>query len=199
MNNNTETPKEKYYVGQTLFAKDGKEGEKLFSELTEVGFYFTFRSTRKGNVMFHIYAHLSPTERDKEGFFVENNALREHLEYESMDAFGKKLPGHFFMTNQERGDSEKCLQFVKGKWAGDFWGDDKLYITPELFLYTNLEQAIRTVIPDFDVYGFDYAISREQWAVITSIDKGQYLKQAVDELAAWVDENTDPVMMILCM
>ena len=30
MNNNTETPKEKYYVGQTLFAKDGKEGENCF-------------------------------------------------------------------------------------------------------------------------------------------------------------------------
>ena len=189
---------EEYHVGQELNVGSRAEAYELSRKLDDLGLHCWWGRNKLGGFRVIIDAYHPPVTRDEDGYFVEDDALDDRILYE-MDRASEEAIDHFFMTNQERGDSENCLQIVRGKWKGTFWGDDKLYITPELLLYTNLEQAIRVVIPDFDVYGLDYTLSRDQWAIIKSIDKGRYLKEAVDELAAWVDETADPVLTILCI
>jgi hypothetical protein len=68
-------------------------------------------------------------------------------------------------------------------------------------LYSNFEQALKTVIPDFDIYGFDYTLFVAQWEAIKGLEKGKYLKQAVAELDAWLGPRTDDeiVMTIICI
>lgn len=191
-----------YQVGQILHVKDEKEGAALLEQLHAAGYYCNFRRNRDGNLRIHIYAHLAPTAKDADGFFVENDALEEHINYERELAFGKESPVRFFMSNEERQDSEDCLQFVRGRWDKRTpWGDDKLYICSGLLLYSNLEQALKTVIPAFDIYGFDYTLSVAQWEKIKELDKGKYLKQAVAELDAWLGPRTDDeiVMTIICI
>ena len=141
-------------------------------------------------------------QKDADGFFVENDALEEHINYERELAFGRESPVRFFMSNEERQDSENCLQFVRGRWdRQSYWGDDKLYICSGLLLYSNMEQALKTVIPDFDIYGFDYTLSVAQWEAIKGLEKGRYLKQAVAELEAWLGHTTDDevAMTIICI
>lgn len=192
-----------YHVGETLCVPDGKEGAALIEKLHTAGYYCYFRRDKDGFLIIHIYAHLTPATRDEEGFFVENDALQGHIEYESELVFGKKAPGHFFMTNAERQESENCLQFVRGRWdKQNYWGDDKLYISPGLLLYCNLEQAIKMMIPDFDIYGFDYRISFSQWEKIKRLDKGQYLQAAIGELDEWLKPYTDDpaiALTIICI
>ena len=131
---------------------------------------------------------------------MEDDALREHINYERELAFGSESPVRFFMTNQERQDSENCLQFVRGRWdKRTYWGDDKIYIRPGLLLYSNLEQALKTVFPDFDIYGFDYTLSATQWETIKGIEKGRYLKQALTELEAWLGPVADVALTIICI
>ena len=81
------------------------------------------------------------------------------------------------------------------------WGDDKLYISPGLLLYSNLEQALRMFYPNFDIYGFDYRLSTSQWEKIKRLEKGKYLKQAVAELDAWLGplNDDDVAMTIICI
>ena len=195
-----------YQVGQILHVKDGKEGAALLEQLHAAGYYCNFRRNSDANLRVHIYAHLTPATRDEDGFFVENEALEEHINYERELAFGRESPVHFFMNNDERQDSEDCLQFVRGRWDKRTpWGDDKLYICSGLLLYSNMEQALKTVIPDFDIYGFDYTLSAAQWEAIKGLDKGKYLKQAVAELDAWLgptakSANADEIVMtIICI
>ena len=191
-----------YQVGQTLRVKDGKEGEQLIEKLHSAGYYCYFRRNSDGYLLVRIYAHLTPANRDEDGFFVENDALREHVDYEKEFMFGENAPLRFFMSNEERQDSEDCLQFVRGRWDKRTpWGDDKLYICSGLLLYSNLEQALKTVIPDFDIYGFDYTLSVAQWEKIKKLDKGKYLHQAVAELDAWLGPRTDEevAMTIICI
>ena len=191
-----------YQVGQTITVPDGKEGATLLEELHTAGYYCYFRRNNDGNLQIHIYAHLTPTTMDEDGFFVEDDALVEHINYERELAFGSESPTRFFMTNEERQDSEDCLQFVRGHWDKCTpWGDDKLYISSGLLLYSNLEQALRTVFPDFDIYGFDYTLSAAQWEKIKGLQKGQYLKQAVAELEAWLGPTVDAeaAMTIICI
>jgi len=191
-----------YQVGQILHVTDGKEGAALLEQLHAAGYYCNFRRSKDGNLRIHIYAHLTPTTRDADGFFVENDALEEHINYERELAFGRESPVRFFMNNEERQDSEDCLKFVRGRWDKRTpWGDDKLYICSGLLLYSNLEQALKTVIPDFDIYGFDYTLSVAQWEKIKGLDKGKYLHQAVAELDAWLGPRTDDeiVMTIICI
>ena len=191
-----------YQVRQVLHVKDGKEGAALLEQLHAAGYYCNYRRNRDGNLRIHIYAHLTPTTRDEDGFFVENDALEEHINYERELAFGRESPVCFFMSNEERQDSEDCLQFVRGRWDKRTpWGDDKLYICSGLLLYSNLEQALKTVIPDFDIYGFDYTLSVAQWEKIKKLDKGKYLHQAVAELDAWLGPRTDEevAMTIICI
>jgi hypothetical protein len=191
-----------YQVGQILHVTDGKEGAALLGQLHAAGYYCNFRRSKDGNLRIHIYAHLTPTTRDEDGFFVENDALEEHINYERELAFGRESPVRFFMSNEERQDSEDCLQFVRGRWDKRTpWGDDKLYICSGLLLYSNLEQALKTVIPDFDIYGFDYTLSVAQWEKIKELDKGKYLHQAVAELDAWLGPRTDEevAMTIICI
>ena len=68
-------------------------------------------------------------------------------------------------------------------------------------MYSNLEQALKTVIPAFDIYGFDYTLSAAQWETIKGLEKGKYLKQAVAELDAWLGPTNDDeiVMTIICI
>ena len=191
-----------YQVGQILHIKDGKEGAALLEQLHAAGYYCNFRRSKDGNLRVHIYAHLTPTTRDADGFFVENDALEEHINYERELAFGRESPVRFFMSNEERQDSEDCLQFVRGRWDKRTpWGDDKLYICSGLLLYSNLEQALKTVIPDFDIYGFDYTLSVAQLEAIKGLEKGRYLKQAVAELEAWLGPTVDAeaAMTIICI
>ena len=191
-----------YQVGQILHVTDGKEGAALLEQLHAAGYYCNFGRSNDGNLRVHIYAHLTPTTRDEDGFFVENDALEEHINYERELAFGRESPVRFFMNNEERQDSEDCLQFVRGRWDKRTpWGDDKLYICSGLLLYSNLEQALKTVIPDFDIYGFDYTLSVAQWEKIKELDKGKYLHQAVAELDAWLGPRTDEevAMTIICI
>ena len=191
-----------YQVGQTITVPDGKEGAALLEKLTENGYYCYFRRNNDGNLWIHIYAHLTPATRDEDGFFIENDALKEHLDYESELMFGKNAPARFFITNEERQDSEDCLQFVRGRWDKQtYWGDDKLYISPGLLLYSNLEQALRMFYPNFDIYGFDYRLSTSQWEKIKRLEKGKYLKQAVAELDAWLGplNDDDVAMTIICI
>ena len=191
-----------YQVGQTITVPDGKEGTALLEELHTVGYYCYFRRNNDGNLQIHIYAHLTPTTMDEDGFFIVNDALREHINYERELAFGRESPVRFFMSNEERQDSEDCLQFVRGRWDRQrYWGDDKLYICSGLLLYSNLEQALKTVRPDFDIYGFDYTLSAAQWEKIKGLDKGKYLHQAVAELDAWLGPTTDDevAMTIICI
>lgn len=191
-----------YQVGQILHVKDGKEGAQLIEKLHSAGYFCNFRRNRDGNLRVHIYAHLAPTTRDADGFFVENDALEEHINYERELAFGRESPVRFFMSNEERQDSEDCLQFVRGRWDKRTpWGDDKLYICSGLLLYSNLEQALKTVIPDFDIYGFDYTLSVAQWEKIKELDKGKYLHHAVAEQDAWLGPRTDEevAMTIICI
>ena len=189
-----------YQVGQTLRVRDGKEGAQLIEKLHSAGYYCYFRRTGDGNLLVRIYAHLTPTTRDEDGFFVENDALREHVDYEKEFMFGENAPLRFFMTNEERQDSENCLQFVRGRWDKRTpWGDDKLYISPGLLLYSNLEQALKTIIPDFDIYGFDYSLSAAEWEAIKGLDKGKYLKQALEELETWLGPVGDVALTIICI
>ena len=184
---------EKYRVGQILNMATHVDAQKAIQKLNDLGFDCWCGRDKDGGFRILIDAYHSPVTRDEDGYFVEDEALTERLNFEMGGA------DHFFMTDRERGDSENCLQIVRGKWTGGFWGDDKLYITPELLLYTNLEQAIRTAIPGFDVYGLDYTISKAQWEAIRTIDKGRYLKQAIEELEEWIDKTADPVLTILCI
>ncbi len=191
-----------YQVGQILHVTDGKEGAALLGQLHAAGYYCNFRRSKDGNLRIHIYAHLTPTTRDEDGFIVENDALEEHINYERELAFGRESPVRFFMNNEERQDSEDCLQFVRGRWdRQSYWGDDKLYICSGLLLYSNFEQALKTVIPDFDIYGFDYTLSVAQWEKIKELDKGKYLHHAVAELDAWLGPRTDEevAMTIICI
>lgn len=189
-----------YKVGQTLRVKYGKEGAQLIEELRENGYYCNFRRNSDGFLLIRIYAHLTPANRDKDGFFVEDDALKEHINYERELSFGSESLVRFFMTNQERQDSENCLQFVRGRWdKRTYWGDDKMYIRPGLLLYSNLEQALKTVFPDFDIYGFDYTLSATQWETIKRIEKGRYLKQALAELGTWLEPVGDVALTIICI
>ena len=193
-----------YEVGQTLTVADGKEGAALLEKLHSAGYYCYFHRYKDGSRLIHIYAHLSPTTRDEDGFFVENDALEEHINYERELAFGRESPVRFFMSNEERQDSDDCLQFVRGRWDERTpWGDDKLYISSGLLLYSNLEQAFKMLFPAFDIYGFDYTLSAVQWEKIKELEKGHYLKQAVAELDEWLESSPpaddEIVMTIICI
>ena len=178
-----------YTVGEIIHTGSVREARQLAKELYSRGYYGDQRKDSDGGYSVRIYAWLPPAIKDGEGYFVEDDALKQHIEYEQASA---GITGHFFMTDAERGDSENCLQFAGEAWDGKtFWGEDKLYITPGLLLYTNLEKAIRSVIPDFDIYGCDYMLSAEQWKKITEIanHRGGSLSLAVSELEKWAGAN----------
>ena len=187
----------KYEAGQVFHAQDIGEANALASQLRSEGFCSNLRRDEDGGYYVRICTSFPPTCKDANGYFIEDDALEKRIEYEQSAA---GIDGHFFMTDSERGDSENCLQFAKGTWDGKtFWGDDKLYITPELFLYTNLEKAVRSFIPDLDVYGFDYTLSAEQWKELKTSARlhGRYLAKAVTELDKWAGEN--PTITIICI
>ncbi len=187
----------KYEAGQVFHAQDIGEANALASQLRSEGFCSNLRRDEDGGYYVRICDCFTPTCKDANGYFIEDDALERRIEYEQSAA---GIGGHFFMTDSERGDSENCLQFAKGTWDGKkFWGDDKLYITPELFLYTNLERAVRSFIPDFDVYGFDYSLSTDQWKELKTSAHlhGGYLAQAMEELDKWAGEN--PTITIICI
>ena len=188
-----------YQVGQTLRVNDGKEGAALLEKLHSEGYYSYFRRSKDGSLLIRIYAHLTPATRDEDGFFIEDDALAEHVEYEQKGMFGEDAPPRFFMNNEERQGSEDCLQFVRGRWdRRRYWGDDYLYISSGMLLYSNLEQALRTVFPDFDIYGFEYTLTIAQWEKIKGLDKGHYLKQALQELETGMGPVGDVALTIIC-
>ena len=189
-----------YQVGQTLRVNDGKEGAALLEKLHNEGYYSYYRRSKDGSLLIRIYAHLTPVTRDEDGFFIEDDALAEHVEYEQKGMFGEDAPPRFFMNNEERQCSEDCLQFVRGRWdRRRYWGDDYLYISSGMLLYSNLEQALRTVFPDFDIYGFEYTLTIAQWEKIKGLDKGHYLKQALQELETWMGPVGDVALTIICI
>lgn len=189
-----------YQVGQILKVADGKEGAALLEKLHSEGYYSYFRRSKDGSLLIRIYAHLTPVTRDEDGFLVENDALTEHVEYEQKGMFGENAPPRFFMTNEERQNSEDCLQFVRGRWdRRRYWVDDYLYISPGLLRFSNLEQALKMVFPDFDIYGFDYSLSVAEWEQIRMLQKGHYLKQALAELETWLGSVGDVALSIICI
>ena len=79
-----------------------------------------------------------------------------------------------------------------------------MYITSNMFQYTNFEACIATIIPNFDIYGMGYTVSWKEWETIvqTAKNHGRYASAVVKELDEWLRRKSsekDPAMSIMCI
>ena len=79
-----------------------------------------------------------------------------------------------------------------------------MYLPSKILWYSNLEFCIDAVIPDFDIYGFDYPVTWRQWREIKGIadQHGIYSSSVVAEIDDWlqgVSDASDPAMTIVCI
>lgn len=194
-------------VGTGLFLPDSRMGREMLHKLTEDGFTAYMSNPRGKECRLWLTDYLPPATRDSDGFFIENDALanrirRELRQYPYNRPDGDLLP--LLLTDVQRNGSEDVIGFAPGIITEHGYRPDYKYITSNLFLLTNLEACIATIIPDFDIYGMGYAVRWKEWeSVIQTAEKhGQYASAAVKELDDWLRRESsgdDPAMSILCI
>lgn len=92
-------------------------------------------------------------------------------------------------------------EWQKGKWdEKTFWREDSLLIHDDVLYSLKMGNLLAKFIPDYSEYG-DFELNVSQWEQIYNEAGmiGGELKEAIDEAAAWVNENfiTNEVFAII--
>ena len=192
-------------IGSRITVPEGVPLRGVHRILTDIGY------TAPMNMHFRtvfIYDYLPPATTDSDGFFIEDDALAARIRRElRKDPYNRQDDAIFplLLTNGQRGDNEDVIGFAPGKKHRHVaYHTDYRYVTSRVLYYTNFEQCIRTVIPDFDIYGFGYTVSRQQWQEIleTARAHGAYATGLAEEINSWLEgekADGDPVMSIVCI
>ena len=194
-------------VGTGLILPDAKVANEIQHKLSEEGYTVYLSDFGRKECRLWIADYLPPVTRDSDGFFIENDALAMRIRRElGQDPYNRQdgSISPFLLTNDQRNDDEDVLGFAPGRIKKPGYQLEYVYITSKLFLYTNFEACIRMVIPNFDMYGFDYTLTWEQWETVmkTAAEHGGYATTVTKELDNWLRErssNEDPAMSIMCI
>ena len=201
--------KKKALVGFWLSVPEKEGCMRLLHLLTADGFTAHMRK-KEGNYVLWIEDYLAPVQKDPHGFLIENPQLTARLErelrrwpYNRKDGSVQVFP--LLLTEAGRDGSEDVIAFIPGK-RGDRppYHEEYRYLTSGAFFYSNLESCVKQVIPEFDIYGMDYAVSPDQWDQIreTARMHGEYTAGVVNEIDQWIAETgmtDDPVLTIQCI
>lgn len=95
-----------------------------------------------------------------------------------------------YFINYEEQQSSGSTQFVElmqGKYDGECWHENSIYMRAELWEKLQLTRLFKSVISEFDYYGIN-AMSVEQWEAIKNTSCDDIQRAAINEVASWVDE-----------
>lgn len=99
-------------------------------------------------------------------------------------------------TNSARQGS--CyFEFQKGRFLGEFWQDDSLYLSDDIFEALGLYHVFVEILPFFDHYGIN-EITKEQWRHLTRAagKRGGAVKEAVEEIDCWFQSDLGDVTVL---
>ena len=194
-------------VGTGLILPDAKVAKAIQHKLSEEGYTVYLNNPGRKECRLWIADYLPPVTRDSDGFFIENDALAIRIRRELGQDPYNRTDGSIsllLLTNDQRNGNEDVLGFAPGRIKKPGYQPEYMYITSSLFLYTNLEACISMVCQNFDIYGFDYSITWQQWETVMRIaaEHGKYSISLAQEIDRWLREvssDDDPAMSIMCI
>ncbi|MBR1710478.1 MAG: hypothetical protein IJ719_16900 [Clostridia bacterium] len=194
------------FIGRYLKCQDRDKAWDVYCILVEKGFT-TYYSGRNGEHYVFVTDYLPPATRDSEGFFVEDDALADRIRRElRQEPYCRQDEGIFplLVDEHQRGDNQDVIGFIPGRRIGHGYREGYMYLPSKILWYSNLEFCIDAVILDFDIYGFDYPVTWQQWREIKGIadQYGIYSSSVVAEIDDWlqgVSDASDPAMTIMCI
>lgn len=194
-------------VGTGLILPDVKVAKEIQHKLSEEGYTVYLNDPGRKECRVWIADYLPPATRDSDGFFIENDVLAMRIRRElGQDPYNRPDGpfSPFLLTNDQRGGNEDMLGFAPGQKKKPGYQSEYVYITSNLFLYTNLEACIRMVSPNFDIYGFDYTLTWWEWEAVmeTAAEHGTYSASVTKELDNWLRGKSSgdvPAMSIICI
>ncbi|MBR4145831.1 MAG: hypothetical protein IKU06_10285 [Lachnospiraceae bacterium] len=108
----------------------------------------------------------------------------------------------YLITEEDRkktGSSE-FIEFQRGKYDGECWHIDSMYIAEETFYELKFRRFFSSVLPQFDYYGLTQ-VNASEFADLKK-EAPQFSNEAVEcmaELDAWIgDGKNDDVVFTIC-
>ena len=193
-------------TGKHLVFREKAEAKEARRTLSDAGFT-AYYSGRDGVHSVFVYDYLPPATRDSDGFFIEDDALAARVRRElRQEPYCRREDDIFplLVDEHQRGDNQDVIGLIPGKRIGYGYREGYMYLPSKILWYSNLEFCIDAVIPDFDIYGFDYPVTWRQWREIKGIadQHGIYSSSVVAEIDDWlqgVSDASDPAMTIVCI
>ncbi|MBR6474543.1 MAG: hypothetical protein IKS98_03755 [Lachnospiraceae bacterium] len=108
----------------------------------------------------------------------------------------------YLITEEDRkktGSSE-FIEFQRGKYDGECWHIDSMYIAEETFYELKLRRFFSSVLPQFDYYGLTQ-VNASEFADLKK-EAPQFSNEAAEcmaELYTWIgDGKNDDVVFTIC-
>lgn len=194
-------------IGTVMEFPDRKIAKGVQHALTENGYTVYLNGPRGEDCHLWIADYLPPATRNSDGFFIENDALAARIRRElRQDPYNRQDDSIFplLINEQQRGSNEDVIGFIPGVKKDHGYQAGYMYLPSEVLWYSNLQRSIEMVIRDFDIYGFDYPVTWQQWREIKAIadQHGVYSSGVAAEIDNWlqrVSDSADPAMTIMCI
>ena len=99
----------------------------------------------------------------------------------------------YFVSLEAQREAQRCstyYEWYKGKWNGDYYREDSIYIDDDDVYRLELDGLLVSVVPEYDPFG-ETPVTKVQWDALVSKanQKGGELLEAVMETDVWAREN----------
>lgn len=102
--------------------------------------------------------------------------------------------------DRKRTGSSEFIEFQRGKYDGQCWHIDSVYIAEEMFYEMKLRRFFSSVLPQFDYYGLTQ-VNADEFDELKKAAPGfsNEAAECMQELADWIGEaGSEDVVFTIC-